>query len=274
MKITPISSYQYSINKRNTNESKPKNTIHPNFKHHPDFVALQKRYEVLASSYFRRGGFYGSACEDFIDVINSLKIILNSENMPYFKSNKLQMLIGGIAESQEPFSILASVKKLIGKKNLEDVMDLHTVDLQSPPTRGNLFKQSFYDAYEPMFVKSSFVEDDGTKYGLRRYKTHRVNDEIFEYLSDTYNNPEKAKWETRIQDAVKEYDNESFNVISVNNTLCYIGDSNTRFDAIKNIYRILKPGGIFISDGRHDAYAEVFTPETSEEIFPAIYQKR
>ena len=241
--------------------------------HHPDFYKLNQD-SVLASSYFRRGGWYGSPCDDFIYVIKALKIVFHSGLFSFFKEyEKVKMLVGGIGESQEPFSLLATVKNLIGNEKISDLLDMHTVDLQGQPTESTLFKQSFYDSVgEPRFVKSSFVEDDAVQYDLPSYVSHRVSDEIFEYLSDVYNNHEKAKWQTRIQDALKEYPDRDFDVVSINNTLIYVKEEE-RIDCVKNIFRVLRMGGIFISDNRPEGYKEVFTPENSVEIYPGIFQK-
>lgn len=274
MNISLITRYTYSINKNILNKSEQQNTTNPNFKHHPEFIQLQKEgAEILASNYFRRGGFYGSASEKFIDVVNALRQVFHPGLISFFKNYKVKMLIGGVGESQEPFSLLATAKNIMGKYKISDYLDTYTVDLQSKIDKDTVFKQSFYDAYEPEFVKSSFIADDGTKYGLKRYKTHRVTDDIFEYLSDTYNNPEKAKWETRIQDALKEYPDNEFEIASINNTLIYIKDRDELTEAVKNIYRILRRDGMFISDNRLKIYNEIFTPENSVEIYPGIFQK-
>ena len=242
--------------------------------HHPDFYALKKEgLEILASSYFRRGACYGSPSDEFVDVINSLKIFFNDNTLPSIKDNKVKMLVGGIGESQEPFSLLATIKYLIGKENINDVLDMYTVDLQGKPQKNTLFKQSFYSIWEPRFVKSSFVTDDATKYDLPEYKTYRVSDDIYEYLLNTYNNPEKSKWKSRIQDTLKEYPDEEFDIISINNTLGYIRNTNELADSVENIYRTLKPVGIFISDNRLRLYNKIFTPENSKEIYPGIFQK-
>ena len=244
-------------------------------KHHPDFCELeQKGFEILASSYFRRGRIYGTPDLKFADVINALRKIFNEEQINHLKENKLKMLIGGIGESQEPFSLLASIKNINGEEKIKDYLDMYIVDLQSQPNKKDLFKQSFYDSIgEPMFVKSSFVNDNGFKYGLAKYREYRVSDEIFEYLSNTYNNDKNSKWETRIQDAFKEYPDNEFSIISVNNTLIYLKDKEEIQEVLNNIYRTLKSGGIFISDNRLKLYKEVFTQENSIEIYPGIYQK-
>ena len=50
------------------------------FKAHPDYKLLAKDYEIKASSYFRRGGFYGSPSNDFVDVIKILNSIFGQIN--------------------------------------------------------------------------------------------------------------------------------------------------------------------------------------------------
>ena len=257
---------EYYYGNKTTKEAQPE--------HHPDFYELKKKYDILASSYFRRGGCYGSPSDEFIDIIHSLKIFFNQYTLPYLKNNKVKMIVGGIGESQEPYSLLATVKSLAREEELKNILDMYTVDLQGKPSEDNLFKQSYYDNWgEPMFVASSFIKDDGSKYNLPGYKKYRVSDDIFEYLQNTYNNPEKAKWQTKIQDALKEYPDEEFDIISINNTLGYILDKNELIEAVNNIFRTLKPGGIFISDNRLSLYSEIFTPENSIRIHTGIYKK-
>lgn len=268
MQILPISNY---ANNKNTNIKKQKSS-NVNFCHHPDFIELKIKYKITASSYFRRGDLYGSPCKEFANVIDSLKLFFN-EKMNHDKNGKVRMLIGGIGESQEPFSILAVVKQLIGNNKLNEVLDLNTVDLQSKPNKPQLFLQSFYEHNQkPEFVPESFVTEDITGYGYKHHR-YRVKNEIFKYLFDVYNNPEKAKWETRIQDAIKEYPENSFNVISVNNTIGYIYDPQVAMFVVKNIYKMLKPSGIFITDPDYSSYKKVFSPEVSKEIYKGIYQK-
>ena len=270
MQILPINNY---VNNKNASIKKQKWTC-VNFCHHPDFIELKRKYNtnIIASSYFRRGGFYGRPCKEFADVIDSLKLFFN-EKMNPDKNNKVRMMIGGIAYSQEPFSILAVVKHIIGSNKLDEVLDLNIVDLQSKPSKQQLFLQSFYEYNQkPDFVPTSFVREDITEHGYKRHR-YRVKDDIVKYLLDVYNNPEKAKWETRIQDAINEYPDNSFDVVSVNNTLGYILDFQVVMFVVKNIYKMLKPNGIFITDPDYSSYKKVFSPEVSKEIYPGIYQK-
>ena len=217
------------------------------FKAHRDFEILKEKYDlpVTSSSYFRRGRYVGTPDEEYADVIKALDMtFLDADG-----SEKKQMLIAGIGESQEPFSDLAVIKSLIKDKQLDDVMDLHIVDLQSKPDDKVLFEHSFFDCnFPPRFAKDSFVTDDGSKIGLPVWQKYRVKDEIFNFLKKTYNDVTKSHWETRVQEAVSKMPSESFNLISINNTLGYIDNCNVIYNTMENIMRILKRGGRFITD--------------------------
>ena len=102
------------------------NLTNINFQHHPDFVELAKDYNITASNYFRRGCFWGGVSKEFVDVINSLKLFFNpSMNLC---DKKINMLIGGIAESQEPYSIFSGFNsKCIwsGKTEIANISKLY-----------------------------------------------------------------------------------------------------------------------------------------------------
>lgn len=235
------------------------------FRAHPDFYRLKEDFEILASCYFRRGKNYGAPSASFTDVINSLKSIL-------LDKRKKSMLIVGIGESQEPFSLLAVIKDLIGNESLQDKIDLHTVDLQSKPSKNKLFQQSFYDSFEiPKYAKESFITDRITHYRNFDYITSRVKDEIFDFLHDTYNNPKKSQWNTRIQDIAANMPNESYDIISVNNTLGYINNEHKIINTIDNIIRMLKKKGIFITDPISEF--NIFCKNKTLEIYNGIFKK-
>lgn len=218
----------------------------PNFKAHPDFERLVKNYDLTASSYFRRGLFYGGADVKFIDIVKTF--IEKFEETP-FETKK--MLIAGIGNSQEPFSYLAVIKDLFQNKNLKEILDLHTIDLQSKPKNKKLKLDSFLDfgnSSGPEYAKSSFVEDDGCKYGGFYFQKHRVNDEIFDYLKNVYNNKKKALWENRLQEAIKKYSDKTFDIVSINNTIPYIEKRVDIEATLQNVVRVLKDGGVFITD--------------------------
>lgn len=257
MKISSDYSYNsYSV---------PRNSRKTAFKAHPDFVELSKEFNIKASKYFRRGGYYGFPSNEFSQVIDTLKrFFINNTS-----DEKVKMLIGGVADSQEPFSMLAVIKNMIGKKSLDDVLDLYIVDLQSAPSQYKLYMDSFYDYRGlPKFAQSSFVREPFTK---SQYP-YRVKGEILDYLSSVYKNPEKAKWESRLQEKVHDFKDESFDVVSVNNTLTYIKNSNTIIDTVKKLVGLLKSGGAFITDP-HINYDEAMKCGV-DEIYKGIYIKK
>lgn len=263
MQILPINTYNQNIYYK---KQKGQNIT---FCDHPDFTALQRKYDITASIFFRRGGYYGGPNKAFADVIDTLKLFFNRQT-----KNQVSMLIGGIAESQEPYSMLAVIKNLIGKKKFKKVLDLHTIDLQSKPSEDALFLQSFYDCpWKPEYATESFEREETIDYGHEHMGSYRVKPDIYKYLSSVYNNPEKAKWETRIQDSIKEYPDETFDIISVNNTLIYIFDYALRIKTVKDIFDKLKPNGVFITDPHMTEYQEVFSPDVCDEIYPGIYRK-
>ena len=270
MQVSPITRSNFV----NYNNSKAKNAsgFNVNFGHHPDFKKLMQDYEVTASSYFRRGSFYGSPCKEFADVISTLKQFFN-EKMN-LQNGKINMLIGGIGNSEEPFSMLAVIKNLIGENKIKDVLNLFTVDLQSRPEKKELKWQSFYSGLKPDFVPDSFVKETSDEYGYKWVGKYRVCDEIFQYLSEAYDNHANSKWETRIQDAVKEYPDNSLDIVSINNTIGYIMDYEEGMSVLRNVLRSLKSGGVFITDPDYRKFRQIFSPEVSDEIYPGIYKKK
>ena len=178
---------------------------------------------------------------------NHVTLFVDSKNT----NDKKSILIVGIGRSQEPFSYLASIKELIKDKKLKDVLNLQTVDLQAKPTKNILLSCTHYGGFwgkEPIFAKSSFIKY-AQMYGDTVLQTgFRVNDEIFDYLYKTYNNKSKSKWATRIQDDIKNYPDNSFDVLSMNNVLGYIEDDDEYYSTIKNMPRIVKPNGFIITD--------------------------
>jgi len=244
-----------------------------NFKAHPDFVKYAKDYPITASNYFRRGPHYGSPSNDFKDIVYAFEEVFCGND-----SSPKTMLVVGIGESQEPFSYLATIKDIVKDKKLSDTLDLNIVDLQTKPSHKKLIEQSYFDyPGVPWFAQDSFVQVDLKKYNnelnFLRNK-YRVNDEIFDYLEKTYDDPKKSKWETPVQEAIKNYPSNSFDVISINNTFGYIEDREIVKDVLKHVLRILKPSGVFITDPyRTDYRKDSGILEHMIKIRDGIYQK-
>lgn len=101
---------------------------------------------------------------------------------------------------------------------------------------------------------------------------YRVNDEIFDFLNDTY--AKNSLWDTRLQESIKTFSNEEFDLISVNNTLGYIIDKYTRINTLKDIYRTLKKDGIFVTDTYNDYIEEANLPDQFLTITNGILKKK
>ena len=264
--INPSYSNNYN---RNYKPRLPKAQTQMSFKAHPDFLKLAKEYEVTASSYFRRGQFYGSPSDYFQDIVDVFKHIFSPAS-----TTPKKMLIAGIGDSQETFSYLATIKDIKRNKPIAEVVDLHTIDLQSKPTPEKIYESSFYDhSREPDFVPDSFIEKPKKdKYGIFPY--YRVISDILDFVQDTYANPQKSQWERRLQEALPEFKEESFDIISINNTLGYIKDPEDRFNALRNVLKILKKGGLFITDPFYGPRMEkAGVAEAFKEIKDGIYIK-
>ena len=136
---------------------------------------------------------------------------------------------------------------------------------------------------KPPYAQSSFVFDK-TTYTVEtsdsKYPTYektccyRVNNDIFDYLNTTYENPKKSLWDTRIQDAVKNYEDEGFDIISMNNTLYYIYNKFELDTTVENIYRILKKDAILISDPYYADNDGFNSEDLFKKIGYGIYMKK
>lgn len=264
----------------------------PNFMAHPDFY----KYNSTVSCYFRRGSVLLSG-GGYKDIENLYAGIFEKPD------KQKQILIAGIGSSQEPFSHLASIKGIIKDRTLKDNVDLYTVDLQSKPSEYELKKQAFPHMFEyekfPKYAQKSFVKDSYDRWFvnpdresemnpvdkylyslmfpelLQKILHYRVNDEIFDFLKGTYDNSAKSKWDSRIQEAILDYPDNKFDVISANNILPYIQPEADEIETIKHIGRVLKPKGYFITDPYEFRTESLKTAgwKNFKEIAPGIYQK-
>lgn len=261
-------SYSNSYN-RNYKPTLPKVQPQMSFKAHPDFIELSKAYDVTASSYFRRGPFYGSPSDRFQDIVNVFKRIFT----PNFSEPK-KMLIVGIGDSQETFSHLATIKNVRQDRPLSGLVDLHIIDLQSKPAPEKIRECSFFEyTYKPDFAPDSFILDkNNTSYHF--YRCYRVLDEILDFVQNAYANTKNSKWETRLQEALPEYKPETFDIISINNTLSYIRDDATRHQAVQDTLKALKMNGIYITDPWADTRLKCAgVAESFEKLYDGIYRK-
>ena len=263
----------------------------------PALTSASKRIINKQSCYFRRGA-----------VVLASKAYEDIENLFYeiFKTGDYirNMLTIGVGKSQEPFSHLATIKGILKNRLLSKNLDLNTIDLQPKPSEQDLKMQSFWDLHDyencPEFAKESFVKDtfkhwldiseekpekiDPLYYFIPSKPKkpqpptlyYRVNDEIFEFLKNTYNNPQKSKWNSAVQDVIKDYPDNKYNIIAANNTLGYIMDDTEFVDTHRHIVRILRQNGYLITDpyGFEQKVVESGVMDNMEEVYKGIYKKR
>lgn len=263
--ITPISINTTNIyNKNQTNSAKHKANIA--FGQHYEFNNLYSIYErPLSSVFFRRGTSYAFQSMKFEDVITALKQVFKLPTTP-------KMLVVGVGKAQEPLSYLAVAKDIYKNKSMESVVDLHCVDLQDKITDKNLDNYAFIEEGDiPRFAKESFIDvsTDPKKFN------YRVKSEILDYLKKVFNNPEKAKWETKIQDFAAACNSKTYDLISINNVLLYIRNRKEKIQLMENLIRILNEKGFLVTDPENYRYLDkILQAENCEEVKSGIWQKK
>ena len=275
MQITPIRNFNINKNYQNglkinkkecTNFDKnficQNNFYYPiNFTSRLEFLALNREYEVRASSHFRRGQFYGAPSGNYKDVESTLKTM-------YENKQKNKMLIVGVGKGQEPFSMVASTYSINWANNLKDVLDLNCVDLGPKLTDEEITKAS----------KMRFENDKG--YAIDSMKKtfdcmYTFKPEICDFVRDTFNSKEKTKWDTSIQEFVETCPDNTYDCVSMNNTLGYILSNDQINRVITRLEDIIKPNGFLITDDCFSGYFKRFNLLSSfEQVYPGIYQKK
>ena len=270
----------------------------PSFKAHPDFY----KFNSTQSCYFRRGAVILANDNGYAKIENLFcKIFHKKVDTPK------NMLIIGIGNSQEPFSYLASIKGIIKKRPLDKNINLSVIDLQSKPVLEKLRLNSFSDLFDyekfPKYAGKSFIIDkrypasepnilssantyiyefilslkEKTQAVQKSVKPdYRVNDEIFNFVKNTYDNPVKSKWDSRVQDVVLKYPDNKFDIISANNVLPYIESDNEFLQTLKHITRILKKDGYFITDPYpyQGNLPKSLISDNFNQINPGIFKKK
>lgn len=226
----------------------------------------------LVSNFFRRGYEYGNQNPQFIDVVNALKILFR-------KVQKPKILVVGVGKAQEPFSLLAVIKDMHTQAPLESVIDLHCVDLQPKISDEALIKYAYLHVdrtrftspndNKPFFAPKSFEADELVKDIFGRY---RVKPDIFEYLKGVFNNPERTKWNTSIEEFASVCEGNTYDMVSINNVIMYMKDLNVQTEALRNVCKIIKPGGILITDPS-DSYISML-PSNFKNLALGIWQKQ
>lgn len=251
--ITPIcfnTITPYSRNKTNFAQSRPNITFRARAENEqlPDI-----------SRFFRRDG------GTFDDVINSIKLVFMRETKP-------KILIVGVGKAQEPFSYLAVIKDLFKNKALESTVDLNCVDLRSKISDADLDNYAYCDRdFSPKFAKDSF--DYIEKPTNKSFQHYKVKPDILEYLKKVFNSPQKTRWNTGIEEFSAACPENTYNLVSMNNVLTYIKDEDAKTKVLNNISKMLKPGGVLITD-KYDPSGNAFKCLNAfKNLAPGIWQK-
>lgn len=215
-------------------------------------------YSGPQTSLFFRKGFRRS----FSDTVNAIRSIAMTQPKP-------KILVVGVGKTQEPLSYLAVIQTMFRNKPIETSVDLHCVDFQPKISDEKLAEYSKY-SYDtvPDYALGGFVPN-GNKYYPYKFKP-----EIIQYLSNVFNNPQKAHWNTRVEDFAATCPKGVYNMISINNVLMYIKDYSVRIKTMENIAGMLKAKGILITDENIDCYPSTYKFLSDFiHLAPGIWQK-
>lgn len=196
---------------------------------------------LLCSSFFRRGDCYGSDSKAFQDVVDVLKDVMK-------KAKPVKMMIVGVADGQEPVSIMAVMSELSGHKPLKEVVDLNCLDLNPKPAiRDKL-------GTKPMYAATSF-DEIRVEMPHHFYATdYKLKPKIMAYLKSVYKNCNpmnpnvKSHWNTDVREFAKKAESEKYDVISYNNVAKYMDSDKDRISVMENLGRMLKVDGVLITD--------------------------
>lgn len=207
------------------------------------------------SSYFRRGLGHGEPNKGFKDIADVF--------VDYYKNNSrpMDLLIAGVANAQEPFSYLTTIQAINPDKPLKKLVDLNCIDLKSRISSNDLVKYAKCPYAPPKYAKSCF-DFDGKEY--------KVKHKIIKYLGKVFENPEKSRWNTYLEEFSKDLKPNTYDIISANNILYYLDDNDEEL-TVENLHKSLKPGGIMITDIKYYQYFRDY--DDMQEIKPGIYKK-
>jgi chemotaxis methyl-accepting protein methylase len=222
---------------------------------------VQERLKVTNSYLFRRSGGEGT----FADIAEALQKAIKSDQ-------PTKVMVVGVGLGEEPVSILTTVSHLASQKPIDEVIDLHCVDLCSSSDRAlnvenhatlHLYHEEWRAQMIEKFARSSFeVEPLPSQPEQALY---RLKKPIQEYLKKVFadcdpSNPQASShWETPIEDFSQTAPGNSFDVISYNNVAMYLGSSAIEAETMNNLCRMVKPGCFLITDPRNYPCFKDFT---------------
>lgn len=255
--ITPINYRQLVLYRQNKVNNSPKKQ-NVSFCARPEFDMFVRQFSNLnLSRYFRRDQPIGV----YSDVVQSIKLVYSNVKKP-------KILVVGVADAQEPFSILTVIKTLNKDKPLKSVVDLNCVDFKPKIAAKDLEKYSYLDSSAPpQFAKEGFELDAD--------KRCKVKPEVFKYLNSVFGDSDKAKFDTKIEEFSAQCPEKTYDMIFVNNVLGYIQDENAREATMINLSKMLKPNGVLNTDVYDDIYRDFYPClNRFKNINPGIWQKR
>lgn len=266
VRLNTVNPYNNNNNNNNRTNFTQQSKSNITFGQHSEFSNLFHIYEIpLASTFFRRGTSFANQSCKFADVIKAIEQIPKWPTIP-------KLLVVGVGEAQEPLSYLAVIKDMYKNKPLKSVVDLHCVDLQDKITNKTLDKYyAFMDENEsPKFAEESFENVSKNP----RKKLFKVKSEILEYLKKVFNNPEKTKWETKIQDFAIACKSKVYDMVSINNVLLYIRNKKEKIQLIEDLTRIIKENGFLVTDPDEETYMQkILRLQNFKKIDAGIWQK-
>lgn len=257
MIVTPIKFSNIAIHPRKQNRVNIQSDL--SFGNRPEYQILQRECSNPRYSYFFRRDMPGK----YQDVIDAVKLV-------YKQVKKPKILIVGVGRGEEPCSYLAVINEINNDKPLGSVVDLSCIDLQPKIQYDDLRHYAYLESYgEPKFAPNSFRYD-------RIRERHGLRHDIFEFLVQTFNNPDKTKWDTTVEEFSQNCKPNCFNLISINKVLMYLKDKETQSKVMNNLLEALKPKGILVTDIVYDNADSNWTLKrmgSFKKLSPGIWQK-
>jgi hypothetical protein len=208
------------------------------------------RRNLMASFWFRRG----FDTKEFEDVATALEEAI-SVNKP------AKVLLIGVADAQEPMSILATVNHLAAQKPLKEVIHLNCVDIRSPLSEEFIEEHaSFHDSAPSRAISGILEKVASSSFDTEQRPLqgtfYRLKKPILDYLKKVFADKASTHWDTQIEDFSKTAPSEAYDVILYNNVGLYLANLGVRKEVLSNLCRMVKPGGFLITDGYMDPHCK------------------
>lgn len=194
-------------------EDKKQDKINPD--HYKEIMKDQEvlgpGYELERSQFFRHKYQY--------------EIFDNELDKKLKEKDQVNFLTIGIGNLEEPLSFLSVAEKHAQEQeqNIQDILDLKMVDIRDKDeikTEKNLGKDAFGNIREPdQAYKKSF---DIIKTGKNKGE-YQFNDNITTYISKKFNDPNKTKLNTPVEEFLNEHGNKKYDFVACNNVLQWLG---------------------------------------------------